>query len=142
MSDRIEWFPVVCQPNTFSSNPQVDNLSFPQGEVTQIDVIIPPGPAGNVGFQIAAGGSRYIPRNENTFIQADDKFIQWPIKNAINSGSWACLSFNHDIIAHTLQIGFHVDEVGPDLTQQGQIIGQSSAALASVITSPALTPGG
>lgn len=111
MADRIEWFPITIPANTPVAAPLMFDTSFFQGTVTEIDVKVPPGPAGNVGFAIYAGGSQYLPRNEGIYIYPDDDYFLWAIENAINSGSWAVAAFNTDVWDHTIQIGFHVNEI-------------------------------
>lgn len=142
MSDRIEWFTVTIPANTPIATPQRTSCVFQQGEVVQIDVIVPPGPSGNVGFFISAGGSQYVPRTPGSYIVADNIFIQWPITNAINSGSWAFTAYNTDLVSHKYQIGFHIDEVGPSLTTSGQVIGMSSASLALAMSQASALVGG
>lgn len=111
MADRVEWFTVTIPANTRQTAPVSFPLVFNQGTVTEIDVKVPPGPAGNIGFFIAAGGSQYLPRTFGSFIVPDDDYFTWPIANAINSGSWACVAFNTDVVAHTIQVSFQVNEI-------------------------------
>jgi hypothetical protein len=111
MADRIEWFTVTIPANTPIATPITIPLVFPQGEVMEIDVKVPPGPAGNLGFFLTAGGSQYIPRTRGNYITPDSDYFQWAIANAINSGSWGITAYNTDVWPHTLEIGFQVDEL-------------------------------
>lgn len=117
MADRLEWFSVTVMAGTTKASPHNTKLIFPQGEVTEIDVKVPPGPAGNVGFFISAGGTQYVPRTRNSFIIPDDDYFTWPLINAINSGSWSITAFNTDIYDHLIQVGFQVNELvfGPSI---------------------------
>lgn len=111
MVDRIEWFELTIPANTPQSAPVSFPMVFRLGTVVEIDVKVPPGPAGNVGFYITAGGSQYIPRTFGSFIFPDNDYFQWPVQNAINSGSWGLVGFNTDAWAHTIQVSFQVNEV-------------------------------
>lgn len=111
MADRIEWFEFTIPANTPQSAPVSNPMVFRQGAVVEIDVKIPPGPAGNVGFYISAGGSQYIPRTFGSFIFPDDDYIVWPIQNAITSGSWGLVAFNTDTWPHVIQVAFQVNEI-------------------------------
>jgi len=93
-------------------------MVFNFGEVIEIDVKVPPGPAGNMGFFISAGGSQFIPRTFGSFIFPDDDYITWPIAHAINSGSWGLTAFNTDVWPHTIQVSFQINEIAgsPELT--------------------------
>jgi hypothetical protein len=111
MSDRIEWFGLSVAAATTQLNPARFPLVFPIGNVVEIDVKVPPGPAGNVGFYITAGGSQFIPRTFGSFIIPDDDYFTWPMSNAINSGSWGLVAYNTDIWPHLIEVGFMVNEL-------------------------------
>lgn len=134
MSDRVEWFSITIPANTLKASPQTFPCAFHEGEVTEVDVIVPPGPKGTVGFYVAAGGSQYIPRTSGSFVVADSVYIQWPLKHAINSGAWSVVAYNTDVISHTIEVSFLVDENGPAQTTTGTLIGDSSAQLASTLS--------
>jgi len=118
MSDRLEWFSITVPAGSTRTNPHKTSLAFQQGEVIEIDVKVPPGPAGNVGFFISAGGERYVPRTPGSFIVPDDDYFTWPMVNAINTGSWSFTAFNTDIYDHLIQVGFQVNELvfAPDIS--------------------------
>ncbi len=111
MADRIEWFSVIVPAGT----PKAASITYPmkffQGTVIEVDIKIPPGPAGNVGFYIAAGGSQYIPRTVGSFVIPDGDYLVWPMANAINSGSWALVAYNTDAWPHLIQVSFQVNEI-------------------------------
>lgn len=118
MVDRIEWFEFTIPANTLQSAPVSFPMKFNFGEVIEIDIKVPSGPAGNLGFFISAGGSQYIPRTFGSFIFPDNDYIQWQVSNAINSGSWGLTAFNTDVWPHVIQVSFQVDEIAgsPELT--------------------------
>lgn len=111
MADRIEWFEFTIPANGSELAPVSFPMVFAFGEVIEIDVKVPPGPAGNLGFYITAGGSQFIPRTFGSFIFPDNDYITWPVQNAINSGSWGLVAFNTDVWPHTIQISFQINEV-------------------------------
>lgn len=111
MADRLELFPITVAANTAINAPVTTPMVFLQGEVVEIDVKIPPGPSGNVGFFIRAGGTQYIPRTSGKYIVPDNDYFTWPLINAINSGSWAITCYNTDIYPHLIQVFFQVNEL-------------------------------
>jgi hypothetical protein len=111
MADRIEWFEFTIPANTPQSAPVSNPMKFLQGTVLEIDIKVPTGPAGNLGFYITAGGSQYIPRTFGSFIFPDGDYIAWQIQNAINSGSWGLVAFNTDVWPHLIQVSFQVNEI-------------------------------
>lgn len=124
MADRVQWFNITVPANTLTA--QTFPMVFPYGEVVEIDVKVPPGPAGNLGFIIMAGGSPYIPNAQGAFvfIEPDDDYLVFPVTHAITSGSFALLAFNTDVWPHSLQVGFQVNEIAPSpVSSFGQPIG-------------------
>ena len=111
MSDRIEWFSVIIPANTPQTALVSSPFVFAAGNVVEIDVKVPPGPAGNLGFYLTAGGSQYIPRTRGSFIVPDGDFFQWPMSNAINSGQWGIVAYNTDVWPHLVEVGFMVNEL-------------------------------
>lgn len=140
MSDRVEWFTVTIPAGTLKSAPQVTKCVFQQGIVVEVDIIVPPGPSGVVGFFVGAGGSQYIPRTPGAFVVADNDYIVWPVQNAITSGSWQVTAYNTGLFPHTLQFGFQINEVGAANDSFGQPIGGSSSALTGALAGIPVTP--
>lgn len=137
MADRVEWFDVLVPAQTLLPTTFTQHLRFLQGWVRKIDAKILDGPVGLMGFYIASGGSRLIPRTNATFIRPNNDYFQWPIRNAINSGDFAITAYNSDIWDHSIQVGFEIDELGATDVSAPSVAGASStAALAAV---PALT---
>ena len=64
------------------------SLDMPPRVVREIDVIVPPGPRGEVGFAIGASGVAILPIQEGAYIITDNERIVWPLENQINSGGW------------------------------------------------------
>jgi hypothetical protein len=139
VADRLEWFAVTIPAGTPKNAPVVVPCVFNDGEVIEIDVKVPPGPSGNVGFFIGAGGSQYVPRTAGAFIVPDDDYFTWPLANAITSGSWSVTAYNTDVFDHTIQAGFQVNETGTAHMSQVSLLPSSSASLPADITSPDLT---
>jgi hypothetical protein len=111
---------------------------FNDGDVTEIDVKVPSGPNGNVGFFIGAGGSQYVPRTKGSFIRPNNDFFEWPLTNAINSGSWSVTAFNLDIFDHTIQVFFQVNETGAAHQSAVSLLPSASASIPDTVTAPDL----
>lgn len=111
MADRVEVFDVTVPAGTAKASPQTTALSFLDGEVTEVEVVIPPGPHGLVGFQLAYGGGQLIPRTAGAFIVADDEVIRWPVESYPTGGRWSLIAYNTGVYAHTLEVRFLVNEL-------------------------------
>lgn len=86
-------------------------LQFPSAEVERIDIRIPPGPGGLVGFAIFQGGGNFIPETNGTWIIAEDEAIQWPLSDAPNNGNWDIVCYNLDVLSHTIYVRFNVNNL-------------------------------
>lgn len=112
MASRLEWFDVTIPANTPVAAPVTVNTSFQQGEVTRIQLVVPPGPAGTVGIQIWSGGGQFWPNTAGNFMVLDNTEPYWDVENAPNNGNWAIHGYNTDIYPHLIQVGFSVVENG------------------------------
>lgn len=110
MAERIEVFEVTVPAGTAISAPQNTSLSFLDGHVTKIEVRIPPGPSGLVGFRFVHSQQVIIPFSGTTWIVADDEKLEWPVEGYPTNDDWSVRAYNTDIYPHTLYIRFLVTE--------------------------------
>lgn len=111
MADRIELFDVTVPPATMQAAPQITALTFQDGAVERIEVVVPPGPSGLLGFQLWYSGQRIIPYRNDTFFKTDNEVINWPLNGYPTTGRWQFVAYNTDIYAHTIQVRILVNEV-------------------------------
>lgn len=111
MADRIEVFDVTVPAGTAVAAPATTALEFADGIVTDIEILIPPGPSGFVGFRFAYGGQQIIPHTVNEFIIASGEVIKWPISHFPTGTQWQLQAHNTDIYDHTIHIRFLVTEL-------------------------------
>lgn len=101
-------FDVTVPAGTAKAAPQVTDLAMPVRRVDQVTVRIPPGPGGEVGFQLAAADMQMIPVNTGAWVVADAEVIPWRFVNLIESGAWQMIAYNTGNYDHTLQVRFEV----------------------------------
>lgn len=111
MAERVIPLTCVVPANTAIASPQQFPLQFPAANVERIDVRVPPGPGGYVGFAVQYGGGNFIPEGNGTWIVADDQYIQWPLTGAPDGGNWTITAYNQDVIPHTLYVFFLISEL-------------------------------
>ena len=112
MAQEIQAYSVSIPPQTPQSAPIAFNVGFPPREVNEIEVVVPPGPRGEVGFQLGFGGSQLIPYTAGQWIVADDEVMHWPIEGMPDSGAWQLIAYNTGIYPHTLAVRFLVNLPG------------------------------
>lgn len=124
MADEIQSFEVTIPAGVSPDNPTVFNLSMPPRYVDEVQVQVPPGPRGEVGFQIGAAGKQVYPSTPGQFVVTDNELVRWPIEHAISSGAWQLLAYNTGGLVHTLWVRFLVRVPGlsgPSGPQGGQL---------------------
>src|SRR5487761_287165 len=111
----------------------VTDLVMPPRIVVEIDIKVPPGPRGEMGFALWASGLTVIPEQASTWIVADDEEISWPLQDQIDSGGWQLAAYNLGQYDHTVYLRFLVSPttspavgVGPQPIPAAQL--SSSAA--------------
>lgn len=135
MASEIQSFAALIPAGTPINAPVAIDLSFPPRIVTEIDIIVPPGPAGNVGFAIGSAGQHVIPANSGAWIITDDEKINWPLEDYINSGSWTLFGYNLGAYNHTIYVRFLLA-----LLNSATNTSQGSSLDVTNISAPATTP--
>lgn len=116
MASRIETFDVVVTGQTAIATPQTTALDFDMGVVQRIEILIPPGPSGLVGFRLVHSGRPVIPYDTSKWIVADDEVIKWDTENYPVGSAWALQAYNLDAYDHTLYLRFLVIETSRNLS--------------------------
>lgn len=109
MAFEVYRFAVTIPAGTLQAAPQVSALPMPARVVEKIVVVVPPGPRGQVGFQLASGGLQIVPVNAGQFVVADDEKIEWMLTGLLQSGAWQLIAYNAGTNPHTLELRFEVD---------------------------------
>ena len=106
MTTRVYAFSVTVPAGTVQAAPLTQSLSFDPAVVSQVEVVVPPGPLGNVGWFIGAAGQQVIPREQGSWIVTDDEVVKWPVSGLHDSGSWQITAYNTGSHDHTLSVRF------------------------------------
>lgn len=118
MADEVWVFSVTVPAGTASAAPQVTATTMPPRIVRRIEVTVPPGPAGSLGFRIGMAGQQVLPVNAGSWIITDNEHIGWDVSNLPDSGAWQVIGYNTGSQPHTIQVRYLVDV--PQLSQPGQ----------------------
>lgn len=108
MASELRLFPVLVPHGTPASAPVHINTPFPPHKVTRISWRVPPGPRGEVGWQITMGGVVVIPKNGGWII-TDDEAAAWDLEDLPDSGAWQVTAYNTGTYDHTIYVTFHLD---------------------------------
>jgi hypothetical protein len=109
MAIEIRPFTVTIPAGTTIASGFTAALSMPARVVSQIDVRVPPGPRGEVGFGIGNSGVIVIPYGGASYIVTDDETLVFALENEIDSGAWQFFGYNTGSYDHTIRLYFHCE---------------------------------
>jgi hypothetical protein len=112
MAREVRNFAVSVPAGTAQASPQTTDLTMPARIVRAVRVRVPPGPAGVMGWALAASGVNIIPWASGQWMVMDDEAIEWPLESQIESGAWQLRAYNTGVYAHSLYVTFLVDPLG------------------------------
>lgn len=122
MAERIEAFDVTIPLGTAIATPQVTALSFNQGVVQKLVIVIPPGPSGLVGFRIRHSTQTIIPNSGSGWIIADNERIEWPLEGYPVGNKWTIQAYNTDVFPHTLYLRFEIAETRRNTLERATLV--------------------
>lgn len=106
MSREIREFQFTIPAGTALATPVTQAISFPTRIVDRIEITVPPGPFGFMGFSIGAAGVPIIPANPGGWIVTNDEKISWDLNGYIDSGAWQVNGYNTGQYNHTIYLRF------------------------------------
>lgn len=104
MAQEIRQNSFVIAAGTTPAVPITQDLSFPPRDVSAIEIIVPPGPNGLVGFALMNSNVIVIPYDSDQWIITSDEKIHWDLSGYINSGSWQIRGYNLGVKPHTIYL--------------------------------------
>lgn len=114
MAVQVFHFPIVVATGSTPGSPQVTQMTMPDRVVSWIEVDVPPGPKGSVGFYIASSHSQVVPFTASPplYRVADDRQFHWDLTGQATTGDWQLVAYNLGNFPHTLRVDFGVDLTG------------------------------
>lgn len=111
MAVEIRTYGVTVPAQTPVSANWSQTITFPARTVDQINVRVPPGPRGQLGFSIGTSGMPLVPAGPGVWIVTDNQEIEFPLDSVPNSGSWEVFAYNTGNYPHTIYLTFLLDLV-------------------------------
>lgn len=147
MAEEVYSFTANIPAGTAIATPVTVDMSTPTRTIDRIQIVVPTGPNGLVGFAIANAGVPVIPRNRGGWIIANGEVVDWALQEQITSGSWQLIGYNLGQYSHNLYVRLLMDLVGvepvspppPDLTALSDA-GGGDTGLSSTDTGAATSP--
>lgn len=132
MAVEIRQYPCVIPAGTPQNAPVRIDLTFPPRTVERVEIDVPPGSSGLMGFALQNSGVTVIPFGSAAFIVAVDVHLSWDLTDYIDSGSWQLLGYNTDVFAHSVYVRFLLnlvpEQAGPVIAPAPSVLGMTSDA--------------
>jgi hypothetical protein len=135
MATEVWQFTATVPAGTPSSAPYVKAFTMPRRIVDTIQIVVPAGPSGLVGFAVTASGLTVIPYNSDPWIITSGENITWPVEEQIDSGAWGVRAYNTGTLDHSIYFRFLVRPVTnalgmkPAMIPEGDLVPPSDIAL-------------
>jgi hypothetical protein len=111
VASKIYTFAPTIPAGTQIATPVTVPLTFPVYQVDRIEIKVPHGPNGTVGFAITMGGENVLPYQGKTWFVEDDADLAWDLDDLPTSGAWALTGYNLGLYPHTIYLRFLVETV-------------------------------
>lgn len=106
MAREVRAFTCVVPAGTLITAPARFDLSFPPRQVDTLEIVVPPGPSGVVGFAIQNSNVTVIPYDSDEFLVMNNEKVSWPLDGYIDSGAWNLLAYNTGTQPHSVYVRF------------------------------------
>ena len=108
MAAEFQQFTVTIPAGTPATALYVAKLPMTLWTLEGVDLEVPPGPAGLMGFYLALSGEQWIPRGAGQFLIWDDVQASWRLDDQPTSYGWELHGYNLDAYDHSVVVRFHV----------------------------------
>lgn len=112
MAVQVYAFQVTIPAGTAIASPFRQSTVLPQRQVSTLEIVVPPGPSGLMGFAVTMRGVNVLPVVSGTYVVTDDERITWPLSGLPTSGDWQVSGYNTDVWPHSVYFRWLVDLVG------------------------------
>lgn len=112
MAREVQEFTCTIPAGTQPSAPVVVPMPLTPRIVRRIEVRIPPGPRGTVGFRLGLVQRQLIPYNAGGWIIGDDQALGWDLEGMPSSGAWQLQGYNQGQFNHSIEVRFLLDIPG------------------------------
>lgn len=119
MAREVRTFPVTIPAGTAITSPQVTAMTMPARVVEALEIQVPPGPRGEVGFRIGAAGVQLLPFQLGQWLVCENEIIRWALEGFHDSGSWEFTGYNTGLYPHTITTRFLLNLPGRQVAAGG-----------------------
>ena len=112
MSAEIHQYTATVPANTPKTALFTYDIPLSNYTIESVDLEVPPGPAGLMGFYLARSGVSWIPYEADEYLVWDDRFDSWTLNDQPTGIGWQVVAYNIDTqFSHDVVVRFHVNPV-------------------------------
>jgi hypothetical protein len=112
MAQQVYAFTVTCPAGTSLVAAITQDVSFPQADVNELQIVIPDGHAGLTGIAVQQAHQAVIPKNAGAFLVTNDEKLIFPLQDYLDNGNWQVVMYNTDIYPHSWYLRFLCTTLG------------------------------
>jgi hypothetical protein len=137
VATRVLPFTVTIPAGTPKTAPVTTAIDLDGWTLQRLDLEVPPGPAGLMGFQLYNNGVAYIPYGEDEWLVWDDVKETYYLDDQPNASGWAIVGYNDGTYDHVVTVRAHVIPAQSQAASAPPVVQlniQTSAPPADVVT--------
>ena len=113
MAQRVLPFVCAIPAGTPVADPVTIPIDLDGWELLQLDLEVPPGASGLMGFQVYNNGVAWIPYGSGEWFVWDNVRESYPLQDQPNASGWAIVGYNLGSWPHTVTVRAHVNVLPP-----------------------------
>lgn len=112
MAQRVLQYTATIPANTPIATPVTVGFNLDNWTIESIDLEVPPGPNGLMGFQVVNNGVPWIPNSTGEYIVWNNARDSWYFTDQPNASGWGVQGYNLDVAyPHAVTVRFHVNAI-------------------------------
>lgn len=109
MAYRVLQFTSTIPAGTALASPVTLPLALDNWVIESVDLEVPPGPAGLMGFYVANNGIPWIPYGTLPWLVWDDVQQSWFFTDQPSGSGWSIVGYNTGVFPHAVKSRWHVN---------------------------------
>lgn len=109
MATRILPYRVTIPAGTPETAPATIPIDLDNWDIEALDLEVPPGSAGLMGFQVFNNGVAWVPYGDGEWLVWDDVKERYYLTDQPNASGWAVVGYNTGTYDHDVILRFHVN---------------------------------
>lgn len=115
MAEQVIRATATIPAGVTADSPDTFEVTLDNWDIVSIDLEVPPGPAGNMGFFLSNNGQPWIPRVVGEYFVWDDHHQSFAVTDYPSGSGWQITGYNTGSYDHIVIVTFHVNPTTIDV---------------------------